>query len=89
MWLAEMLDELDLPDAVVSMWWGQTGGALVRHRGVDKIAFTGSSATGRHIAAACGEQLNRVSLELGGKSCGDYPTTPTSTTPSDISRWPG
>src|SRR4029079_4927370 len=35
---------------------------------VDKIAFTGSSATGRHIAAACGEQLKRVSLELGGKS---------------------
>ena len=61
---------LDLPDGVVSIVPGgrETGEALVRHRGVDKIAFTGSSATGRHIAAACGEQLKRVSLELGGKS---------------------
>jgi aldehyde dehydrogenase (NAD+) len=40
----------------------------VRHPGVDKISFTGSSATGRYIAALCGEQLKRVSLELGGKS---------------------
>ncbi|MDT5003520.1 MAG: aldehyde dehydrogenase [Mycobacterium sp.] len=70
MWLAEMLDELDLPEGVVSIvpGGGETGEALVRHRGVDKIAFTGSSATGRHIAAVCGEQLKRVSLELGGKS---------------------
>src|SRR6202041_3270072 len=44
------------------------GEALVRHPGVDKIAFTGSSAVGRRIAAICGEQLKRVSLELGGKS---------------------
>ncbi len=70
MWLAEMLDELDLPEGVVSIVPGgrETGEALVRHPGVDKIAFTGSSASGRHIAAACGEQLKRVSLELGGKS---------------------
>jgi acyl-CoA reductase-like NAD-dependent aldehyde dehydrogenase len=46
----------------------ETGEALVRHPGVDKISFTGSSATGRQIAAMCGEQLKRVSLELGGKS---------------------
>lgn len=44
--------------------------ALVRHSGVDKISFTGSSATGRHIASICGEQLTRCSLELGGKSAG-------------------
>ncbi len=70
MWLAEMLSDLDLPEGVVSVVPGgrATGEALVRHPGVDKIAFTGSSATGRHIAAACGEQLKRVSLELGGKS---------------------
>ena len=70
MWLAEMLHELDLPDGVVSIVPGgrEAGEALVRHPGIDKIAFTGSSATGRHIAAACGEQLKRVSLELGGKS---------------------
>ena len=46
----------------------ETGENLVRHPGVDKISFTGSSATGRRIAALCGEQLKRVSLELGGKS---------------------
>jgi aldehyde dehydrogenase (NAD+) len=70
MWLAEMLEEIDLPDGVVSILPGgrETGEALVRHPGVDKISFTGSSATGRQIAAMCGEQLKRVSLELGGKS---------------------
>jgi acyl-CoA reductase-like NAD-dependent aldehyde dehydrogenase len=70
MWLAEMIDEIGLPEGVVSIVPGgrETGEALVRHRGVDKISFTGSSATGRHIAALCGEQLKRVSLELGGKS---------------------
>jgi aldehyde dehydrogenase (NAD+) len=70
MWLADMLDEIDLPEGVVSIIPGgrETGEALVRHPGVDKISFTGSSATGRHIAALCGEQLKRVSLELGGKS---------------------
>jgi acyl-CoA reductase-like NAD-dependent aldehyde dehydrogenase len=70
MWLAEMLEEVDLPEGVVSIVPGgrETGEALVRHPGVDKISFTGSSATGRHIAALCGAQLKRVSLELGGKS---------------------
>ncbi len=54
MWLAEMLEEIDLPEGVVSIIPGgrETGEALVRHPGVDKISFTGSSATGRHIAAA-------------------------------------
>jgi aldehyde dehydrogenase (NAD+) len=70
LWLAEMIEQLDLPDGVVSVLPGGrgVGEALVRHPGVDKIAFTGSSATGRRIAALCGEQLKRVSLELGGKS---------------------
>ncbi|WP_118915500.1 aldehyde dehydrogenase [Mycobacterium shigaense] len=70
LWLAEMIEQLDLPDGVVSVLPGGTdvGEALVRHAGVDKIAFTGSSAVGRRIAALCGEQLKRVSLELGGKS---------------------
>jgi aldehyde dehydrogenase (NAD+) len=40
----------------------------VTHRGIDKIAFTGNSATGRRIASLCGDQLKRYSLELGGKS---------------------
>ena len=70
LWLAEMIEQVGLPEGVVSVLpgGGDVGEALVRHPGVDKIAFTGSSATGRRIAAACGEQLKRVSLELGGKS---------------------
>ena len=70
LWLAEMIEQLELPEGVVSVVTGgpDVGAALVRHPGVDKVAFTGSSATGRRIAALCGEQLKRVSLELGGKS---------------------
>ncbi|OBJ58657.1 aldehyde dehydrogenase [Mycobacterium sp. 1423905.2] len=70
LWLAEMIEQAGLPEGVVSVITGgpSVGEALVRHPGVDKIAFTGSSATGRRIAALCGEQLKRVSLELGGKS---------------------
>ncbi|SOJ56340.1 Geranial dehydrogenase [Mycobacterium simulans] len=70
LWLAEMIEQLDLPEGVVSVVTGgpSVGEALVRHPGVDKIAFTGSSAVGRRIATLCGEQLKRVSLELGGKS---------------------
>jgi len=47
---------------------GSTGAALVDHPGVDKIAFTGSTAVGREIAAKAGRALKRVTLELGGKS---------------------
>jgi betaine-aldehyde dehydrogenase len=46
----------------------ETGEHLVRHPGVDKVAFTGSTAAGRKIGAICGEQLKRCTLELGGKS---------------------
>jgi betaine-aldehyde dehydrogenase len=42
--------------------------ALVTHPGVDKITFTGSSATGRRIASLCGGRIARYTLELGGKS---------------------
>jgi acyl-CoA reductase-like NAD-dependent aldehyde dehydrogenase len=41
---------------------------LVRHPGVDKVSFTGSTAAGRRIAALCGERIARATLELGGKS---------------------
>ncbi|HEX5144988.1 MAG TPA: aldehyde dehydrogenase [Mycobacterium sp.] len=70
LWVAEMCAQIGLPDGVVSVIPGgpEVGEALVRHPGVDKIAFTGNSATGRRIAALCGEQLKRYSLELGGKS---------------------
>jgi betaine-aldehyde dehydrogenase len=68
--LAELLLEAGVPDGVVSIVAGgrEVGEHLVRHPGVDKVAFTGSTAAGRRIGAICGEQLKRVSLELGGKS---------------------
>ena len=47
---------------------GETGAALVDAPGVAKVAFTGSTVVGREIAAKCGRQLKRVTLELGGKS---------------------
>jgi aldehyde dehydrogenase (NAD+) len=68
--MAEILDEAGIPDGVISVIPAgrEVGEHLVRHPGVDKIAFTGSTAAGRRIGAICGEQLKRVSLELGGKS---------------------
>ena len=70
LWVAEMIEQISLPEGVVSVVPGgrDVGEELVRHPGVDKIAFTGNSATGRRIASLCGEQLKRYSLELGGKS---------------------
>lgn len=68
--LAEMLDQIDLPPGVVNVVPGgvDVGERLVGHAGVDKVSFTGSTAAGRAVAAACGANLTRVSLELGGKS---------------------
>ena len=70
MLMAELLEEAGIPKGVVSVIPAgrEVGEHLVRHKGVDKIAFTGSTAAGRTIASICGEQLKRVSLELGGKS---------------------
>lgn len=45
-----------------------TGAYLVAHPGVDKVAFTGSTATGRVVAEICGRLMRPVTLELGGKS---------------------
>lgn len=58
-----------VPEGVVNVLpgYGSTAGeALVKHRGVDKIAFTGSTSIGRHILMNAG--IKRVTLELGGKS---------------------
>ncbi len=68
---AEILrDETPLPDGVYNVVTGagETGAALTGHEGIDKLAFTGSTATGRKVGAAAGEALSPVSLELGGKS---------------------
>jgi aldehyde dehydrogenase (NAD+) len=68
--LAELALEAGLPAGVFNVVTGgvETGQSLVSHRGVDRIAFTGSTAAGRAIAAAGAGHLARVSLELGGKS---------------------
>ena len=68
--MAELLHEAGVPAGVVNIVPAgrEVGEHLVKHPGVDKIAFTGSTAAGRRIASICGEQLKRVSLELGGKS---------------------
>ncbi len=69
--LAELVVEAGFPRGVVNVVTGfgqPTGAALVSHPGVDKIAFTGSTAAGKAMARAAAERCARVSLELGGKS---------------------
>ncbi|MFJ3672561.1 aldehyde dehydrogenase [Streptomyces sp. NPDC090106] len=68
--LAELLEQVGLPEGVISVLPAdrETSEHLISHPDVDKIAFTGSTRAGRRIAAIAGEQLKRVSLELGGKS---------------------
>jgi aldehyde dehydrogenase (NAD+) len=68
--LAEAILEAGLPAGVVNIVPAgrEVGAYLVEHPHVDKIAFTGSSASGRLIARRCGELLRPVTLELGGKS---------------------
>jgi phenylacetaldehyde dehydrogenase len=67
--LGELIMETGIPEGVVNILPGfgeKAGDALVRHRGVDKIAFTGSTEVGRKILMNGG--IKRVTLELGGKS---------------------
>jgi acyl-CoA reductase-like NAD-dependent aldehyde dehydrogenase len=68
--LGELALEVGFPPGVLNVLTGdgETGAALVDHPGVDKIAFTGSTAVGREIGAKAGRALKRVTLELGGKS---------------------
>jgi aldehyde dehydrogenase (NAD+) len=68
--LAEIAQEAELPPGVISILTGDgaTGAALVRADGIDKIAFTGSTAVGRDIQAALAGQDTKLTLELGGKS---------------------
>lgn len=68
--LAEAAVEAGVPAGVLN-WVAadrDVGAYLVSHPGVDKVAFTGSTAAGRAIGRACGELLRPVTLELGGKS---------------------
>lgn len=69
--LAQLVEEVGFPPGTVNVLPGSgevTGAALVRHPGVQKVAFTGSTEVGRLVAHAAAEKISRVSLELGGKS---------------------
>jgi acyl-CoA reductase-like NAD-dependent aldehyde dehydrogenase len=66
----ELALEAGIPEGVLNVVTGdgETGAAIVDHPGVNKIAFTGSTAVGREIGAKAGRALKRMTLELGGKS---------------------
>ena len=69
--LAELAVEVGFPSGVVNVVPGDgptTGTYLVKHPGVDKVAFTGSTKTGGEIMRLCSEPIKRLTLELGGKS---------------------
>lgn len=69
--LADICQEAGVPDGVLNVVPGsgaEIGSYLVEHPGVDKVAFTGETATGKDIMAKASETLKRVTLELGGKS---------------------
>jgi acyl-CoA reductase-like NAD-dependent aldehyde dehydrogenase len=69
--LGEIALEAGVPEGVLNVVTGSTreiGAWIVEHPGVDKIAFTGSTATGKIVAATAARTLKRVTLELGGKS---------------------
>ncbi|MFE2218590.1 aldehyde dehydrogenase family protein [Streptomyces canus] len=71
LYMAGLLQRAGVPDGVVNVVTGAgpvAGEALLRHRGVDKVAFTGSTAIGRHVAATAGEALKPVTMELGGNA---------------------
>ena len=69
--LAKIALEAGLPEGVLNVLTGEgrdLGQALVEHPGIDKIAFTGSTSTGKRVAATAAQTVKRVTLELGGKS---------------------
>jgi len=69
--LGELAIEAGFPPGVLQILTGlgsEAGAALVRHPGVDKVSFTGSTAVGREIVRSCAEDFKRVTVELGGKS---------------------
>jgi len=68
--LGELAIEAGIPAGVLNIVTGgpETGKVIVRHPGIDKIAFTGSTAVGKEIMRSAADTLKRVTLELGGKS---------------------
>ncbi|MFF0732467.1 aldehyde dehydrogenase family protein [Streptomyces chartreusis] len=70
LYMAELFKKAGVPDGVVNVVTGgpAAGEALLRHSGVDKVAFTGSTTVGRKVAAVAGEALKPVTMELGGNA---------------------
>ena len=69
--LGEIAVEIGLPPGVLNVITGpgsRVGQALVEHPGIDKIAFTGDTSTGKSIMRSAADTLKRITLELGGKS---------------------
>ncbi len=69
--LAEIAGEVGLPPGVLNVITGPgstAGQAIVEHPGIDKIAFTGDTSTGKAIMRSAAETLKKITLELGGKS---------------------
>jgi acyl-CoA reductase-like NAD-dependent aldehyde dehydrogenase len=67
---AEICKKVGLPAGVLNILTAdrEVSELLVRHPGIDKVTFTGSTIAGRRIASICGERIARCTLELGGKS---------------------
>ncbi|WP_037885385.1 aldehyde dehydrogenase family protein [Streptomyces viridochromogenes] len=70
LYMAGLFKRAGVPDGVVDVVTGgpAAGEALLRHSGVDKVAFTGSTAVGRKVAGIAGESLKPVTMELGGNA---------------------
>lgn len=69
--LAKILEEAGVPKGVFNVVFGtgsEVGNAMVHHPDIRVISFTGSNDVGREVAAECGRQLKKVSLEMGGKN---------------------
>ncbi len=69
--MAQLAQEAGIPDGVINVvpGFGPTaGGAIVKHRGVDKVAFTGEHLTAQIIMREAADSLKRLTFELGGKS---------------------
>ena len=69
--VARIFSEAGAPPGVINVITGKSGvigDKFVTHAGIDKISFTGSTATGRHVMALAANDIKRISLELGGKS---------------------
>src|SRR5882762_6381836 len=82
----ELAVEADVPPGVLNIVTGgpETGKAIVRHPGIDKIAFTGSTAVGKEIMRSSADTLKRVTLELGENLLTLFLPIPILTAPSKV-----